>query len=415
MVLNRFRADAVRDERGAVAVVVALLVTVLVVMVALVVDLGMSRDMRRQSQNAADASALAGVNALYPLAGCVGGVAAPCTADAISAVKSYASNNYGVTAAEWTSCTNTLPSGYVGQGGTSCIAFNNSGVSPTAILVRMPTRNVRTAFAGVIGRAQVPVSSSAEAQLGTEIKCTLCFLGSVEARNADFTVTGGSIAVNGNVEAGPNSYWTSSSNGVVGTVNGGVFTPATTTISPFGDPLASMSLPLSDPTHTVKTGTPCANGPGIYNNAITLGNNVTCTLTAGLYVINNEWLIGNNTVVQGSGVTIYVPGPNGYLNWKNGYTDISAPTTGTFKDLVIVYARDNTNPFSIQGNGAMKLVGAVYLKNSDLDFNGNSCFTFQGGPVVAAGVQLANGNQSCITITSPREQTVTRTDLFLSQ
>ena len=116
MVLNRLRGTGARDERGAVAVVVALLVTVLVIMVALVVDLGLARDTRRASQNAADASALAGANALYPVAGCVGGLATPCTADAISAVKSYALDNFGVSAADWSGCTATLPSGYVAQG-----------------------------------------------------------------------------------------------------------------------------------------------------------------------------------------------------------------------------------------------------------------------------------------------------------
>ena len=220
--------------------------------------------------------------------------------------------------------------------------------------------------------------------------------------------------MNGNINAGPNSYWTSNSNGVVGTVNGGVFTPATTTISPFPDPLVDLPLPLIDATATVKTN-PCTQGPGIYNTNITLGNNVTCNLTPGLYTINKTWLIGNNTLIKGSGVTVYVPAPDGYLNWKNGNTDIQAPTSGPFKDLAIIYSRDNTHPFSIQGNGAMNIQGTVYVKSGALDFNGNSCFVFDGGPVVVNGVILANGNKSCIEITNPRDQTVTRTDLHLSQ
>ena len=160
---------------------------------------------------------------------------------------------------------------------------------------------------------------------------------------------------------------------------------------------------------------PCTQGPGIYNTEINLGNNETCTLTPGLYVINKRWLIGNNTLVQGSGVTIYVPGPDGYLNWKNGNTDIQAPTTGVFANLAVIYSRDNTNPFSIQGNGAMGITGAVYVKSGALDFNGNSCFVFTRGPVVVNGVILANGNQSCIQIQSPADQVITRTDLHLSQ
>ena len=66
-------ATAHHRERGAVAVLVAICFTVFVLLVALVVDLGLARDTRRVSQNAADASALAGANSLYPAAGCVTG------------------------------------------------------------------------------------------------------------------------------------------------------------------------------------------------------------------------------------------------------------------------------------------------------------------------------------------------------
>ena len=49
-----------RDEQGAVAILTALVMVVLMLFVAIVVDLGMARDVRRQSQNAGDAAALAG-------------------------------------------------------------------------------------------------------------------------------------------------------------------------------------------------------------------------------------------------------------------------------------------------------------------------------------------------------------------
>lgn len=402
-----------RDERGAVAIVFALLVTVLVVMVALVVDLGYAQDTRRVSQNAADSSALAGANALYPTGACQSGGPKPCIADAVAQVKSYAQTNFDVSTSDWSSCTATPPAGYdTSASGTSCIAFDSIS-GPQKVWVRIPTRNVSTSFAGILGRQSIAVGSTAEAQLGTDVKCTLCFLGSVDAENADFDVFGGAIAVNGNVNAGPNSYWSSASNGVVGSVSGGIFTPAPTPIAAFSDPLASLVLPLSDPTLTVKTD-PCTEGPGIYNTNISLGNNVVCTLQPGLYVVNSTWLIGNNTVVKGTGVTIYVPSP-GYLNFKNGSTDIVAPTGGPFKDLGIIYARDNTNPLSIQGNGTTGVTGTVYAPSSKLDFNGNSCFVFTGGPVVVNGVILANGNQSCIQILAAKDTTVSRTQMHLSR
>ena len=163
MVLSRLGRSGARDERGAVAVVMALLLTVFVIMVALVIDLGIARDTRRQSQNAADASALAAANTLYPFAACPTGGAKPCIADAVAAVKSYALTNFDVSAAAWGSCTATMPSGYVAMGGTTCIAFN-SATNPTKVWVKVPTKNVDTAFAGIIGRSQIAVGSQAEAE-----------------------------------------------------------------------------------------------------------------------------------------------------------------------------------------------------------------------------------------------------------
>lgn len=414
-----------REERGAVAIVFALVVTALVVLVALVVDLGYAQDTRRVSQNAADSSALAGANALYPTGACTSGGAKPCVADAVSQVKSYALTNFNVAAAAWGSCSASPPLGYdTTVSGTPCIAFDNAA-SPTKVWVRMPTRNVTTAFAGLIGRQSIAVGSTAEAQIGTDVKCSLCFLGPVTGQNADFQVVGGAIAVNGNVDVGPLSLWNSNSNGVAGTVAGGVFSPPATPIQPFTDPLAGLALPLSPlPTNTytgATNNTPCDKGPGVYSGPITLGNNVTCDLTPGLYVIDALWKIGNNTMVScptctaGAGVTLYVRALSGELDFKNGNVVLTAPTSGPYAGLGVIYDRNNTNPLSIQGNGVSSLGGTVYAPKSKLSFNGMSCFPFVNGPVVVTGVDFSNGNKACVKITAAVDTVVSRTQMHLSR
>ena len=65
---------------------VAAIALVLFLIAAVVVDLGLARDTTRQAQTAADASALAAANVLYPASGnCQSpvGAKAPCFADAI--------------------------------------------------------------------------------------------------------------------------------------------------------------------------------------------------------------------------------------------------------------------------------------------------------------------------------------------
>src|SRR5688572_28148142 len=84
-----------RDEQGAVAILVAVIALALLVTAALVVDLGLARDVKRQSQSAADASALAAGNVLYDFDnGC--SIAVPCVTEAVTAAKNYALENFGV-------------------------------------------------------------------------------------------------------------------------------------------------------------------------------------------------------------------------------------------------------------------------------------------------------------------------------
>jgi len=422
----RFRRRLARDEQGAIVVMTAFMMIGLVLFAAIVIDLGNARDVRRQSQNAADASALAGANVMYPATGiCKPPLlgAGPCLIDAVDEAKLYAQKNFKVSAGDWSTCTAPVGSAlaYVPSGGTSCISFGPNGSAPKQVRVYLPTRLVRAFFGGIIGSTTIPVGSSAQAQLGQSVNCSLCFLGNVSAGNGDFSVNGGSIAVNGNVSAGPNSNWTSLANGIVGTVSGGVFSPPVTSVSSFSDPLASsLTLPLTTTGLSAKTN-PCSatatGGPGLYG-AFSLPNS-TCTLQPGLYVISGTWNMGNNTALSGTGVTLYVKSPSGYLDFKNGNVAITAPLTSPLAGLpagyAIIYDRNNTNNIGLQGNGNASITGAVYAPASSLDFNGNSCFGFNGGPIVVGSVVQANGNQSCVQITSAVDIPVTRKLMHLAR
>ncbi len=167
MVLNRLkRGPARRDERGAVAVVVAISFTVFVILVALVVDLGLARDTRRVSQNAADASALAAANTLYP-------ERRPAPPAAPSRVWPTPSPRSRATPRP--TSPSLPPSGRPAR--PRCRAATSPWVArraspstarraPTKVWVRIPTRNVKTNFAGIIGKSNVAVGSQAEAEIG---------------------------------------------------------------------------------------------------------------------------------------------------------------------------------------------------------------------------------------------------------
>lgn len=415
----RIRLQARRtDERGAVAIMVAAIAVVLFLVAALVVDLGLARDTKRQAQNAADASALAAANVLYPASGnCQSpvGATAPCFVDAISAARSYAAVNYGVTAAAWTNCVDggALPH-RPDSNGNACISFDEAA-TPSQVRVVMPPRTIDTGLGQLAGIDTITVAAAARAAVkgGPARSCGLCFLNSVDAGNADFTVSPGGIMVNGNLSAGPNSTWTAGTTiGVVGTVSGGQFAPAVTQTVAIPDPLATIAMPAI-PAANKGTNSPCGTaasaGPGKYGS-LELPNSA-CALQPGTYVVTGTWGMKNNTNLTGTGVTIYVlcgtsatpracnaNEAGGKLDFKNGNVAISAPTSGANAGKAIIYDRNNTQDLELQGNGGTSITGMVYLKSGTLSFNGNSCFQFSGGPVVAGGVTKANGNKSCVRV-----------------
>jgi hypothetical protein len=433
-----------RDERGAIAIIVAISATALFVIAALVIDLGLARDTRRQSQNAADASALAAANVLYPLSNvCTlvnpnGAKNTPCYADAAQAAKDYAAANWGVTAAQWSSCSD--PAGYWYPAGYSpCITFADAALGktqparPTEVRVLAPVKDIKTGFGVLAGVSTISIDSVARAGVasGTANKCALCFLGDIDAGNADFTVAGGGIQVNGDLNAGANGYWTASQIGASGDVNGSHYSPAVDETPPFTDPLAGMTLPTLTGTAfpAVHSCTTSIN-PGIYST-LSLGNKDKCTLNPGKYVIVGKWNLGNNSVLSGTGVTLYftcgtVASPHvctgadaggGWIDGKNGDISITAGAVGS-TSYAIIY--DRLNPqgsIGLQGNGGTSINGGVYAPNAKLDFNGNSCFGFNGGPVVVLGVIKANGTKSCVNVTNASDITASTTpgDIALDQ
>jgi hypothetical protein len=281
----------------------------------------------------------------------------------------------------------------------------------------MPPRTIDTGLGQLAGVDSITVAAAARAVVkgGPARSCGLCFLNGVDVGNADFSVSPGGIMVNGDLTAGPNSTWTAGSSiGVVGTVNGGLFAPAVTQTIAIPDPLATIAMPAI-PAANKGTNNPCGNGanagPGKYGS-VNLPNSA-CALQPGTYVVTGTWESKNNTDLTGTGVTIYVlcgtsatprachaNEAGGMLDFKNGNVSLAAPTTGANQGRAIIYDRNNTQDLSLQGNGGTSIKGAVYLKSGTLDFNGNSCFGFENGPVVAGGVTKANGNKSCVRVTN---------------
>lgn len=425
------------DEGGAIAVIVALVSLVLFLVAGLVVDLGIARDTRRLSQNAADAAALAGVNALYPTGSdCTDGTPAPCVALAWQSARQYVADNLDLEDPDdldWDSCP-APPTDYeVAPGSPSCISFDDLD-EPSRMWVVVPTQEVHTGFGALAGVDTITISARARARVAVQgnYECGLCVVGAGPHKpgNGDITVSGGSVMFNGTYEQGnssDNGHVIATSPGQIISVEqhksgGGTFSPDLIVPGPHvEDPFAGLSFPLAGTegfSGPLKT-QPCkeglkdkddvpAQGPGVYGD-VQLPKD-TCTLEPGLYVILGEWSFSNKTDLTGTGVTLYatcrskdtpqVCGPNGTggkLAGKNGDMHLSAPTSGPLRGLTIVYDRENTAALDLQGNGNAVVNGTIYAPSATVDFPGNSSFTVNGGRLVAGRVS-SNGNKASVTI-----------------
>lgn len=419
-------------QRGAVAVITAVSALMLIIVAGLVVDLGAARDLRRQSQNASDASALAAANVLYPSAGtCVTPASSspPCYVDATAAAKTYAQNNFSVTSSAWVGCTDSTPL-VRSASDTSCISFTTS--DPYKVRVKMPVRTVNPGLSSVVNAGPTRVSSVARATLkaGEARSCGLCVVGTGVSSlgNGDVTVNGGSIHLNGSADIGPGGGLTALPTGTAITTTGTCpsgCSPAAVHAGLIADPLATaLTLPPSNTYSTVKT-SPCVNGPGIYS-AYTFPNS-TCTLQAGLYVVTGDWDEGNNTVLQGSGVTLYFtcagaggmpracnsPGETGAsFNPKNGNVDAlvapaatPAPISFAVAGYVMIYDRQNTADLTMQGNGDTYYTGTIYAPKATLTFPGNSFINVVNGPVIVSKL-YGNGNKGGVNLTNVISATI---------
>jgi Flp pilus assembly protein TadG len=413
------RRRGFRDQRGAVAVIVAICSVMLLGMAAFVVDLGHARDSRRIAQKAADASALAAGNELY-----LNNVSAfsPRITQAVDAAKAYALNNYGVTDAEWASCTDSGKLAYVPASSTPCISFDQQA-KPSLVRVRIPVRHVAAPLARVFGLSTIDVAARARAALDplAKSKCALCILGSMshDLQNGDATASGGDIAFNGSVTVSNNGLVATDGKITVEQLNGaygplGNYTPTPTTGVPKAtDPLAFVSLPPDMSSLTVKTN-PCTQGPGLYGSFDMRG--LTCTLSPGLYVVAGSsavWdLSGNSdTKLLGTGVSLYltcgtptIPAPcaSGASGATmdvtgNGQIGFTAPTSGPLQGLALVMDRNNSSTLRLAGNGASGLKGTIYMPSGTMQMNGNGCANIDA--LIVVKDLTMNGNPTCLRST----------------
>ncbi|MGA2215085.1 MAG: pilus assembly protein TadG-related protein [Bryobacteraceae bacterium] len=207
--------------------------------------------------------------------------------------------------------------------------------------------------------------------------------------------------------------------------------PTASGISNPGDPFASVAAPsMTGLTEYAATSAwdmnhePASNTfqPGIYCGGITVNNTngATFTFAAGTYVLAGGGLnLQGQSIVSGTGVTFYntsavdVQTAGGALcsgspafspmNINGQATaTLSAPTTGSLTGILIFQDRSlgtSSTENQIVGDADTVLNGALYFKNSNITFSGNSSST--GYTTLVADTVTINGSSTLNQNNSP--------------
>jgi hypothetical protein len=207
--------------------------------------------------------------------------------------------------------------------------------------------------------------------------------------NASIHVSG-SVMVDSNsptaLSASGNAAITASSIKVVGKVgasgNASFGSAPITGVVSVTDPLLILPDPdiCTSPGSVNLTNGSLTINPGVYSSIKVAGNG-SLILNPGVYVLaGGDFSVSGNGNVSGTGVTIYNGGANsnpghtfgGISLSGNGIFRITAPTAGTYANVLIFQARDNTRALSLSGNAMQGITGIIYAPAALLTMSGNS-------------------------------------------
>jgi hypothetical protein len=147
----------------------------------------------------------------------------------------------------------------------------------------------------------------------------------------------------------------------------GLTCPPSTTYTPaVGDPFAYLFPPTT-------TGLPTRTGcgaPGLYPTGMQITSG-TCTLTAGVYVVQNGFGVSNGaTLNAGAGVLIYLMSGQFNIGSADSVT-ITAATSGAYRGIAVWQAAADTQQLVIgNGAGSVAINGVMYAPKAQLAING---------------------------------------------
>ena len=366
-----------RSERGQALIIIVFSIIALVGATALAIDGGNVYAERRRAQNAADAAALAG---------------------ALERINNNTSS--------WTDAVfqSAAKNGYNNDGVTNIVKVYSPPISgPNAgdveyIQVQI-TSHTRTYFASVLGIPQI--TNEVQAVSRTKTPQYLPMFGGAavvsmsptsDCNNfrsfwvwgeATLDITGGGIFVNSNnpdcaiITNGEGSIRIRDNHQIQ--VVGGASIQKPKLITPFPPITSAPPVSYPPPFYMPKVG--CAGkmaiiqadghtmSPGTWSD--TFPPPVVTTLSSGIYCLDGDFYMGDNSKLTGVGVVIKME--HGRLHFaSSAQIGLSSPGAGDLAGLLIYQPQDNTHYLSINANAYSNISGTILAPGAQIRIHGNA-------------------------------------------
>ncbi len=383
--IRQFRSLRRCGERGQVLMIGVLILPILLGASGLVIDYGIAAAARRDTQNAVDAAALAAAGVR---------VKGGSISDATTAANSYITKNgYSSSNAH----VYIPPTTGAHAGDSNYVEVTLTTNPPTAFVRTVGINSVTITSRGVAGFNSSAVKHYAMVVLDP----TMCSSYSQSSGNT-LTLNGGGVMVNSSCKPSGNQgggstlkadfvdYYSAGSWQLSN--NASTSIAATAVTSTITDPLASKARPdLSTLSVSSDSGGTAASPslkqvnsdatlhPGIYYGGLKISGSPTITFQAGLYVFaGGGFTYSASATLSGTDVTFFnTSDPYASHGGScasialqgSGSISLSAPTSGTYKNMLFWQADDCTAQMKYAGSSYLT-VGVIYLPKAELNVSG---------------------------------------------
>jgi hypothetical protein len=344
---------------------VAFCLVVLMLFAGLAVDAGYWSYQQRQQQNAADAAALGGAQALLAN-GCNNPTAANTAGQHDAVLNGYTTGSNGVTV------TIANPSAIGPYAGQSC-----------AVSAVVTNTRVNRFFSTILGGGSViPVTTQAVATLINNVNGCIYLLDpsktfqlngvNIQAPNCGILANSSLVQTNGGtVNVAGFGYSQSLQNN---STNYSKAQPSQ--IPSFADPCSEISgcgyLAANPPTTSCTSSVQVNGGsqtinPGCYSMLQVNGG--TLTMTPGNYTFSGIVQQNGGSII-GNGVSMYITGTGGPVQFNGANVTFSAPTSGNRANVLLYQASSNTQVVQFNGGSSQTLSGLIYAPGALGQING---------------------------------------------